>query len=53
MSRDVKLVEVPETATGEVRVELELANGRRMIVAGEVTAEMLVELAVAIEAVAQ
>lgn len=47
--REVKLVELPKSETGDVRVELELGNGRRMVVVGELTTEMIVKLAAAID----
>jgi len=48
--REVELVEIQKDETGGVRVELELGNGRRMVVFGELTTEMIVELAAAMDA---
>ena len=52
VAREVDLVEVPKDDASEVRVELDFGNGRRLVVAGALTSEMIVELAAAFEAVA-
>ncbi len=39
-----------KTSDGDVRVEVELGNGRRIIVSGEVTTDTLIELVAAIDA---
>ena len=48
--REVEVVEVPPARVSEVRVELEWGRDRRLVVTGEVTAEMIAELVFAADA---
>jgi len=43
-ARTVELVELPKDDTGELRVEVEFPGGRRLVVAGALTADLLVAL---------
>ena len=44
-------VEAPDRASSELRVEVEFGDGRRLVVAGALSADMIVALVTALEAV--
>lgn len=48
--RSVDLVELPEAPAGEVRLEVEFGDDRRLVVAGALTSDMIVALVTALEA---